>query len=210
RPALVGDVAATRAALVGSANPTLAVTPFQTCGGIGSGTIPNDSFGYGRVDALAAVNYGPTPTPTLSRTPTPTRTPTPPPPPTPVSTPTPPVNPTSTPPPLACGTPPQVGVQATPNGDGRLRVTVTASPGRTLTEISFPGDPHTAGNGRIDTATATGQAPPLTLPLPPGTTAYTFYVRRVTPGQATTLSFTVRDNCGALWPSLVGGGPAAF
>src|SRR5204863_3507190 len=65
----------------------------QTCGGTPSTQIPNNSFGYGRVDALAAVNAvgtsTPTPTPSLSPgiTPSPTPTPTPTPSPTPSPTP---------------------------------------------------------------------------------------------------------------------------
>ena len=40
-------------------------------------------------------------------------------------------------------------------------------------------------------------------------TSFTFTVRRVTAGAATTVPFVVTDSCGA-WPSLVGGGPNAF
>jgi len=52
------------------------VNPPQTCGGIPNTTIPNNSFGYGRVDALAAVNSVPpgSPTPTATASPTPTAT----------------------------------------------------------------------------------------------------------------------------------------
>jgi subtilisin family serine protease len=57
RPALVRDIAATKALLQNTANPTVSVIPQQTCGGTSSSTdIPNNSFGYGRVDVLAAVN----------------------------------------------------------------------------------------------------------------------------------------------------------
>ena len=55
RPALVRDIAATKTFLQNTANPSVTVTP-QTCGGTPSTQIPNNSFGYGRVDALAAVN----------------------------------------------------------------------------------------------------------------------------------------------------------
>ena len=61
-----------------------------------------------------------------------------------------------------------------------------------------------------DTARATAQPPPFVVSVTPGTTTYTFYVRRATAGQATTITFGVRDNCGIVWPSLVGGGPTAF
>ena len=56
RPHLVRDIAATRTLLQNTANPSVTVTPAQTCGGISSSQIPNNSFGYGRVDALAAYN----------------------------------------------------------------------------------------------------------------------------------------------------------
>lgn len=62
RPQLSRDIATTKAVLQNTANPNVIVSPVQTCGGIASTTIPNNSFGYGRVDALAAVNSvaGPT------------------------------------------------------------------------------------------------------------------------------------------------------
>src|SRR5438045_2612548 len=57
RPQLVRDIAATKSLLQNTANPSVTVTPPQLCGGTLSTTdIPNNSFGYGRVDALAAVN----------------------------------------------------------------------------------------------------------------------------------------------------------
>ena len=49
------DIAATKTILQNTANPAVIVTA-QTCGGTPSTQIPNNSFGYGRVDALAAVN----------------------------------------------------------------------------------------------------------------------------------------------------------
>jgi len=86
QPQLVRDIEATKTLLQNTANPVVNVAA-QTCGGIPSTQIPNNSFGYGRVDALNAVNLGATPTPT----PTPTATPTP----TPVATPTPSTTPTN-------------------------------------------------------------------------------------------------------------------
>jgi serine protease AprX len=55
RPSLVRNIAATKTLLQNTANPAVAVAP-QTCGGTPSTQIPNNSFGYGRVDALAAYN----------------------------------------------------------------------------------------------------------------------------------------------------------
>ena len=87
RPQLVRDIANTKAILQTTANPSVTVSA-QTCAGIPSTQIPNNSFGWGRVDALAAVNSvplasptptpaTPTPTPTLTPSPSPTPTPTP-------------------------------------------------------------------------------------------------------------------------------------
>ena len=87
RPDLERNIAATRAVLLATANPAVTVSPAQTCGGIPSTSVPNNAFGYGRVDALAAVSAPleptATPSPTATTTPsgtlppvTPTRTPT--------------------------------------------------------------------------------------------------------------------------------------
>jgi serine protease AprX len=73
-PELSRNIAATKAILQNSANPSVSVTA-QTCGGTPSTQIPNNSFGYGRVDALAAVNAaGPTATATATNTPSNTPT----------------------------------------------------------------------------------------------------------------------------------------
>jgi subtilisin family serine protease len=78
RPQLLRDIAATKTILENTANPAVTVNPPQTCGATASTTIPNNSFGFGRVDALAAINIVPSPTPTPTATPTstPTTTPT--------------------------------------------------------------------------------------------------------------------------------------
>ena len=77
RPDLVRDIAATSAVLQNTANPGV-TAPAQTCGDTTPPQIPNNSFGYGRIDALAAVNAATaTPTPTATPTATPTPTPTP-------------------------------------------------------------------------------------------------------------------------------------
>jgi subtilisin family serine protease len=81
-PELARDITTTKTILQNTANPGVVVSPVQTCGGTPSSAIPNNSFGWGRVDALAAVNAvgqgTPTPTapPTNQPTATPTRTPT--------------------------------------------------------------------------------------------------------------------------------------
>ncbi len=78
RPALVRDIAATKTLLQNTANPNVTVTGGQTCGGTSSTQIPNNSFGWGRVDVLAAYNAaaGSTPTATPTATNTSTNTPT--------------------------------------------------------------------------------------------------------------------------------------
>jgi N-acetylneuraminic acid mutarotase len=151
----------------------------------------------------------PTATATATRTPTATLTP------TLTLTPTTTRTPTATATPNPCTLPNRVGVQAVANGDGRLRVTVTANgAGATLQALSFALDGHAVGNGLIDapapaTPVLDGAALPTSVTLPAGTTSYTFYVRRAVAGVATTVSFTVTDSCGT-WPTFVGGGPGAF
>jgi hypothetical protein len=71
RPSLVRNIAATKTLLQNTANPAVTVSPAQTCGGTlgstpGLSQIPNNSFGYGRVDALAAYN-GSAPTSSSAR-----------------------------------------------------------------------------------------------------------------------------------------------
>lgn len=56
RPQLARDIDATKMILQNTANPSVTLASVQTCGGIASTEIPNNSFGYGRVDAFAAVN----------------------------------------------------------------------------------------------------------------------------------------------------------
>lgn len=56
RPHLVREIAATKTVLQNTANPAVTLNPVQTCGNTPSSQVPNNSFGHGRVDALAAVN----------------------------------------------------------------------------------------------------------------------------------------------------------
>ncbi|HEX9989316.1 MAG TPA: S8 family serine peptidase, partial [Chloroflexia bacterium] len=56
-PSLSRMITETKTILQNTANPNVTVNSgATTCGGIASTTIPNNHFGYGRVDALAAVN----------------------------------------------------------------------------------------------------------------------------------------------------------
>jgi N-acetylneuraminic acid mutarotase len=77
-PSLIGQVQQIINRLEQTSNPALTLTSGapETCGGIHYTTIPNNHFGYGRVDILAAVNQGQgtaTPTPPPA-TPSPTAT----------------------------------------------------------------------------------------------------------------------------------------
>ncbi|MDQ3929236.1 MAG: S8 family serine peptidase [Chloroflexota bacterium] len=85
RPDLVRQITQTKTLLQGSANPNVTVTdPLQDCGGTTPDDIPNNHFGWGRVDVLAAVSFAQatvTPGATVTELPTftpgtpPTRTP---------------------------------------------------------------------------------------------------------------------------------------
>jgi hypothetical protein len=55
----------------------------------------------------------------------------------------------------------------------------------------------------------TGRSGQFQVPLADRPTSVTFFVRRATPGQATTVPFVVVDDCGP-WSTFVGGGPGAF
>lgn len=61
RPELVRNIAATKALLQNTSNPNVNAAS-QTCGGTPTTVIPNNIFGYGRVDALAAYNASASPT----------------------------------------------------------------------------------------------------------------------------------------------------
>jgi parallel beta-helix repeat protein len=127
----------------------------------------------------------------------------------PISTPT--AGPTPTPAPQACQPRPQVTIASQAVGGGALRVTVSATrnasaASNTLHQIQFAA----AQNGAIDVGGGqVHNGGNFTLSLPAGTQQAIFIVRRLTPGQATTVPFTVSDDCGA-WPTFVGGGPSAF
>ncbi len=60
-PSLSRDIAATKELLASTADPNVIVTNGTQCGGIDH--VPNNHFGWGLVDALAAYNGGPPPPP---------------------------------------------------------------------------------------------------------------------------------------------------
>lgn len=57
RPEYMRDIAATRKLLLASADPGVKLAAVETCAGRSSDFIPNNTFGAGRVDALAAVTW---------------------------------------------------------------------------------------------------------------------------------------------------------
>ena len=57
-PTLVGNIALTEQILQDTAVP---LTSSQSCGGVSGSAIPNNTYGWGRIDALAAVNWDGTP-----------------------------------------------------------------------------------------------------------------------------------------------------
>ena len=57
-PTLVGNIDLTEQILEETATP---LTSAQSCGAVSGGAIPNNTFGWGRIDVLAAVNWNGTP-----------------------------------------------------------------------------------------------------------------------------------------------------
>lgn len=125
---------------------------------------------------------------------------------------------TLTPVPTNTPTPgPNVGVAVVPTilptGAGALQATITArnpscSPTNLVQQLSFT----RLDNAVVEIPSMPGQAPislPTVVGLHPPQQSLTFWVRRVTPGQAATVQLVVRDSCGD-WPTLVGGGPNAW
>jgi hypothetical protein len=107
----------------------------------------------------------------------------------------------------ACSPVPRV-IASPVAGGGKLQVHVESTPLNTLaanpiTQIRF-------GQFRNAQVTLNGQSiqSGQTVTLPANTSTFDFTVARVTPGQATTVPFTVVDGCGD-FPTFVGGGTAA-
>jgi hypothetical protein len=103
-----------------------------------------------------------------------------------------------------CSPRPNVHVSASPASPGVLQVTVSTSGSNVaLQSIQF----NSAVNGMITGGGLVNSSGSTVLSL--SGTSFTFTVRRVTAGMATTVPFVVNDSCGA-WPTFVGGGPNAF
>jgi hypothetical protein len=108
---------------------------------------------------------------------------------------------------IRCTPRPRIQTNLTPGGTS-LQVHVEATPLNTqqnnpLHELRF-------GPLQNPKVTLNGQsvASDQTVTIAPNTHAVDFTVERMTPGQATTVPFTVLDGCG-LWPTFVGGGTSA-
>jgi subtilisin family serine protease len=147
RPQLVRDIAATKALLQDTANLSVVVNPTQFCGGTLSTQIPNNSFGYGRVDVLAAVNASSpaTPTPTATATVTATATAT--------------ATPTASASATASPTPTPVAATLLANISARLRV-------ETGDDALFAGFIITGSPDKRVVVRALGPSVPMTAPLP--------------------------------------------
>jgi hypothetical protein len=118
--------------------------------------------------------------------------------------------PQTTPLPAACNQRANVNVTTTPAGPNRLQVVVTANntvglPPNQITELRF-GPTH---NALVDVNGQIGRTGDFTVSLQPPTPTVTFFVRRDTPGQNTTVHLDVIDQCGE-WRTMIGGGPFAF
>ena len=104
---------------------------------------------------------------------------------------------------------PPVQVQATPDGSGRLQVTVSATtnPGLANAPRSITWDSMT--NATVTLVGGGSVSPGQQTTVPAGMQSQVFLVGRQTAGQAATVHLTVTDACGP-WPTLVGGGPSVF
>jgi len=107
----------------------------------------------------------------------------------------------------ACSPRPSVVSSVAPNGSG-LNVHIEPAPYNTqrpnlLQQVRF---------GTFQNATVTVNGQPIAsgqvLTLPASTLALDLTVSRATPGQPTTVPFTIVDGCGE-WPTFVGGGTGA-
>jgi hypothetical protein len=106
-----------------------------------------------------------------------------------------------------CTARPNVVMNAIP-GSGQLTVVIAAGGSNSIRSLSI-GNPSAPVNALIDAGSQVGVNHPFTVYLGPGSKQMTFVIRRATPGLATTVPFTVQDDCGS-WPTLAGGGPNAF
>lgn len=111
--------------------------------------------------------------------------------------------------PMNCQPRPKILVEAVNNGDGRLRVTVTAdTPLGTLNRLERLNF-LSGNNGLIDIGSVVGSTGAFSYTLGHNEQNVTFFVRRSAPG-AVTIPLAVVDHCSTPWLTFVGGGQAAF
>jgi hypothetical protein len=110
-------------------------------------------------------------------------------------------------PPAVCTPRPSLAVASAPNGPGSLLVTIAApaSANDWLQGLRVTG----ARNGVVDVGGETGLGAGGGVAFAAGTRQATLTVRRQIAGQPTTVNLAVADSCGE-WPTVVGGGAAAF
>ena len=225
QPLLARDIAATKALLQSTAQPDVTVPPPDVCGEIASDTIPNNVVGYGRIDALAAVNAAlltlatpsPTPTavPTATADPTATSTPTAAPSPTVTGTATLTASPTpaSTATPLPTATPTQIATRAatatptpthtptnvpssTPTPTDTVTPTATMTVPSSPTSTAFPSPTPTASRSATRTPSVTPTPVPTSSPTPTATTTATeTVIATSTPSTTATPTATTKPRC---------------
>jgi plastocyanin len=104
--------------------------------------------------------------------------------------------------PTATPTPPNVRVSVSKVAANRLRVTIAARDGQTLSQLAWTLPANAAAQ------TVDGAPLPTGLTLPAGSTSATFDLRRLS-GQSVTLPIVVTGSFGT-WRTFAGGGPNAW
>lgn len=109
----------------------------------------------------------------------------------------------------ACGPRPSVVTEMVRNGDGRLRVTVSAATNQGLSNTLRALTWTRLDNATVEVVGVGSAAPGERTSLPAGTQSATLLIGRVSPGGGATVHLVVTDACGD-WPTFFGGGPSAF
>jgi hypothetical protein len=119
--------------------------------------------------------------------------------------------PTAPPIPGACQPRPDISVMSASNGDGRLRVTITAGVNAGTSTNALQSLRFTSlDNAVVEFEALPAATVPSTVVLPTRPSQIVFFVRRLGAGQATTVHLEVTDRCPTPWRTFVGGGPSAF
>lgn len=105
---------------------------------------------------------------------------------------------------------PNVSVAVFPAGPGRLQATISTNTNAGAPPNLFQSIQLTGASGAIiQDAAGNIIVPPISPPLPAGSTSYSFFIRQQTAGQAATVFLTANDGCGR-WITFAGAGPAGF